>query len=252
MALIMNNRPHEDPEHIIMIDDGTGVSIAIPTVIINKEDGDAIKEAVLESEEKNKSPTDTKSFVVLVVDFEMDNPDDRVEYDIWYTSGDLNALNYISSMRSYNEKLGSNALMTPHIIVRTCSYCSETNTDCRKYDEIVYCAGFSYNLGITGRDSLSLGIDEMCIYDICKEEENAAKWWTYMENIIKCEEHKFNQPCISDVQRHLEIDSKKLASCKKKEAEILEKEAENWLASAIPYSPAIIINNKVFRVSFGL
>lgn len=251
MALIANNQPHQDPDHIIMIDDGTGVSVAIPTVIINKEDGDAIKRAVLDSDEKNKDPTNKKSFVVLLVDFEMDNPDDRVEYDIWYTSGDLNALGYISNMRLYNEKLGANALMTPHIIVRTCSFCNDADTDCRRYGNTMYCAGFSHDLGITGRDSLSLGIDEMCIYDIYKEEENAAKWWAYMEDSIQCKERKFDKDCIANVQTLLNIDSGKLLACKYKETEMLEREAENWLASGIPYSPAIVINNKVFRVSFG-
>jgi len=248
MALVVNNQPNQDPDKIIMIDDGTGISIAIPTVIITKEVGNIIKEALRESEEVNKDPTKKNEFVVLLVDFEMENPDDRVEYDIWYTSGDSNALGYIINMRSYNEKLGKNALMTPHIIVRTCSYCDDMDTDCRRYGNNMYCSGFSDNLEITGRDSLSLGIDELCVYEIYKDIDNAEMWWTYLQESFRCKEERYSQTCLTETQRYLGIDASKLLACKYKEKSIIEREAENWLASGIPYSPAVVINNRVFRV----
>jgi hypothetical protein len=249
MALVANNQADQDPDKIIMIDDGTGVSIAIPTVIITKDVGDAIKKAVLDCEENNENPTKSKCFVVLLVDFEMENPDDRVEYDIWYTSGDTNALAYIISMRSYNQKLGKNALMTPHIIVRTCSYCIDTDPDCRRYGNTMYCAGFSDNFNITGRDSLSLGVDELCVYDIYKDIDTEM-WWTYMQEVFRCRKERYSQQCLDNIQTYLGIDSSKLLACKYKEKDIIEKEAENWSFSGIPYSPAVVINNRVFRVTY--
>lgn len=248
MALIADNRAGNHPDKIIMIDDGTGVSVAIPTVIITKEFGEVLKTAVLETEENNRNPTNTKQFVVLLVDFEMDNPDDRVEYDIWYTSGDSTALNYISGMKAFNDKLGAGALMTPHIVVRTCSYCVDTDTDCRRYGDTMYCAGFSNTAGITGRDSLTLGVEELCIYDIYKDIDNAEKWWEYMMQIEICRPDRFSQQCITRLQEALSIDTSKIYACKHKEAEMLINEANNWLSSGIPYSPAVVINNKVFRV----
>lgn len=249
MALIANNNPGQDPDSIIMIDDGVGLSIAIPTVIITKEVGDALRKAVLDAEENNKNPTNKKQFVVLLVDFEMNNPDDRVEYDIWYTSGDVTALNYIKSMKAYNDKLGKDVLMTPHMVVRNCSYCFEEDTDCRRYGNTVYCAGFTHNLEITGRDSLSLGIEELCVYDIYKDTNNAEKWWEFMQEMHSCKDQRFSQGCVEGIYDSLKIDRSKLLACKYKEAEMVEREAENWMTSGIPYSPAIVINNKVFRVS---
>jgi hypothetical protein len=243
-----DNRANQDPEQIIMIDDGTGLSIAIPTVIITKEFGDDLKKAIMETEESNKNPTNTKHFVVLLVDFEMENPDNRVEYDIWYTSGDATALKYIIGMRAYNDKLGKNALMTPHIIVRTCSFCVETDPNCRRYGNTVYCAGFSHNLQISGRDSLTLGIEELCIYEIYKDADNAEMWWNYMKEVYACRDTRYSQQCLSTAQQSLGIDNSKILACKYKESKIIEQEAESWQASGIPYSPAVVINNRVFRV----
>jgi len=248
MTLIADNRPGRDPESIIMIDDGTGLSIAIPTVIITKEFGDDLKKTVQDVEENNNNPTNKKDFVVLLVDFKMDNPDDRVEYDIWYTSGDATALNYIISMKAYNDKLGKNALMTPHMIVRTCSFCTNQDPNCKSHGTTIYCAGFSNNLPISGSASLSLGIEEHCIYDIYKDVNNGEMWWDYMKEVYGCRDKKYSDPCISTAKQYIGIDISKLAMCKYREAQILEKEAENWLSSGIPYSPAVIINNRVFRV----
>lgn len=248
MALIADNHAENHPEKIIMIDDGTGISIVIPTVIITKEFGAILKKAVIEAEENNKDPTNTKQFVVLLVNFEMDNPDDRVEYDIWYTSGDTTALNYINGMKAYNDKLGASALMTPHIVLRTCSYCIDTDTNCRRYGGTMYCAGFTNSLDITGRDSLSLSVEELCIYDIYKDTDNAAKWWEYMQQIEICRPDRYAEKCLTQVQEALNIDTSKILNCKDREAEILMEQANNWLSSGIPYSPAVAINDKVFRV----
>lgn len=250
MALIVNNRPSQDPEDIIMIDDGTGINVAIPTVIVTTAFGEELKKTVLEAEENNRSPTNTKRFVVLLVDFEMNNPDNRVEYDIWYTSGDIRALEYISSMRQYNDKLSTNALMTPHLIVRSCLYCSDMDPDCRMYGNVLYCAGFSKVIELTGRDSLTLGVDELCIYKTYKDEDNAKKWWDYMQQVYECREVKFSQDCIMKAQETAGIDVSKLLSCKRDEESMLQKEAMNWMYSGISYSPAVSINNKVFRVVF--
>lgn len=248
MTLIANTDASQSPEDIIMIDDGTGIGIAIPTVIIAKDFGDALKQAVTDCEENNKSPRNKKQFVVLLIDFEMDNPDDRVEYDLWYTSGDIAALRFIVGMKVYGEKLGKDALLTPHVIVRNCPYCADTDSDCRRYGDTMYCAGFYSELPITGRDSLSLGVDELCVYDIYKDEDNADKWWSFMLEVYGCKESRFSQYCIKLAQETVGIDKLKLQNCKNKEAELLQKQADAWASSMIPYSPAVVINNRVFRV----
>ena len=46
LAVIMDNNKKEDPGTIVMIDDGRGKQVHIPTVLIGYEDGEKIVEAV--------------------------------------------------------------------------------------------------------------------------------------------------------------------------------------------------------------
>ena len=71
LSLIVNNIEHQDPERIIMIDDGTGINVAIPTIMIAKSDGEKIKQTIKETEESNKDPSRAKEYVVLIIDFAM-------------------------------------------------------------------------------------------------------------------------------------------------------------------------------------
>jgi len=71
LALISDSRDGADPEKAIMIDDGTGTSIAIPTIMISKEDGKQLKEAILKVEKENNRPGAKKEYVVLLIDFEI-------------------------------------------------------------------------------------------------------------------------------------------------------------------------------------
>ena len=67
LTLIVDNRDGENPENVIMIDDGTGINIAIPTILISKDDGNVLKEAIQRLAQKPKE----KVFLVAIVTFEM-------------------------------------------------------------------------------------------------------------------------------------------------------------------------------------
>jgi hypothetical protein len=74
MAIIADHLK-EDSENLIMADDGTGQSITIPSFIIRNEDANLIKEYIA----KNQS-------VFIKNELEMYHPDNRVEYELWYSS----------------------------------------------------------------------------------------------------------------------------------------------------------------------
>lgn len=52
--------------------------------------------------------------------FEMEHPDNRVEYDLWITSSNDKALDFITDFGSTDKELGSNVLMTPHYVFWRC------------------------------------------------------------------------------------------------------------------------------------
>lgn len=71
LTLVADFRDMGDPEKMIMVDDGTGVNIAIPTILISKEDGLKFEQAVNDTEKTHKRQDSSKEFFVLIVDFEM-------------------------------------------------------------------------------------------------------------------------------------------------------------------------------------
>ncbi len=55
----------------------------------------------------------------------MENPDNRVEYDIWYTSTDDRALDFINNFGEYDKLFKDKALMTPHFVTYDCKDCDD-------------------------------------------------------------------------------------------------------------------------------
>jgi len=245
LALVMDNQD-QDPENIVMVDDGTAYEIAIPTILISRSDGEKIKQIILDTESENKG-NQKKEFVVLMINFEMENPDDRVEYDIWYTSGDSHALNFLKHMYHYNDKLGDNVLMTPHMIVKQCYHCTDETDNCIRYYQTYYCAPYTDSI-LQARTALKQGVEELCIYDAYNQTGNSKNWWEYMKELYNCKDSDYNEHCIKKAQDKVKVDQRKLQECKGNEMEILRREQSAWSASGIPYSPAVVINNRVYRV----
>lgn len=97
LAIIVDDR-EEYSENLIMADDGTGHSINIPAFIVRKKDGNIIKDTLI------NNPTKT---VYLKAEMEIVHPDNRVEYELWYSS--ILDLNYmqVQDLATYQFALGS-------------------------------------------------------------------------------------------------------------------------------------------------
>jgi hypothetical protein len=115
LAIVVDEKD-ENIENVIMVDDGNGNGIRIPSMLISKHDGNEIKKFVLEK----------GRHVSLMATFEMDKPDNRVEYDFWYTSSDDRALDFIRDFRTNHLQFGNDVLMTPHFAFWTCEGCDKT------------------------------------------------------------------------------------------------------------------------------
>ena len=76
MGIIIHNN-YEESENLIMSDDGSGNTVNIPSFIIRKKDGDIIKDTLKTS--KNSS-------IIIRSDLEIQHPDNRVEYEFWYST----------------------------------------------------------------------------------------------------------------------------------------------------------------------
>jgi hypothetical protein len=89
VAIVMDHT-NEDTERLVMVDDGTGAGIRIPSMIISKKDGKTLLDWITSASEKEREK------MAIMAIFEMDRPDNRVEYDLWFTSSSTRMAEFIT------------------------------------------------------------------------------------------------------------------------------------------------------------
>lgn len=241
VAVIIDNKAYESPEQIIMIDDGTGSDILISSVLINFENGTTLKEFIT----KNDSV-----IAHLGIDFSIDAPDDRVEYEIYYSLGDLLGYKIMKDFNSYRQKLGKKVLFTPYISIK-----KDYNNRYRTYSEedcdgkLDYCVQMiDQKIKSTGREMLSEGVRQICIYKTEKDNKNADKFWKYITKISDECNGEFTEACSVKVQQSVGINDKLVSKCFDSEFfNILSEEYNSSLHAGIHYTPAMVVNNVTIR-----
>lgn len=115
VAIIIDSRVDENVENVMMVDDGTGNGIKIPSLLIGTRDGKTILKYL-----EDKNGTHTNPFVSLMASFDLENPDNRVEWDFWYSSTSNKAYDFLRAYKEYHFKLGDKTLFTPKISFWSC------------------------------------------------------------------------------------------------------------------------------------
>lgn len=95
VAIIIDDH-EENVDNVIMSDDGTGGGIRIPAMLIGSSDGKKLLDFLMRASEEEQDQT------AIMAEFHMTKPDDRVEYDIWFTSSNDRALDFISDFSEYD------------------------------------------------------------------------------------------------------------------------------------------------------
>lgn len=131
---IIADTKSEDSENLIMADDGMGSSINIPSFIIRQKDAEVIKGYLKGGE--------TQQSVYIKALLEMAHPDNRVEYEFWYSTPlDVEPwLLYDISL--YQRALGTHALFTPRILTYSCKGCSSEMKSNQCLADGLYCPYF--------------------------------------------------------------------------------------------------------------
>jgi hypothetical protein len=165
----------EDIENVIMSDDGTGGGIRIPSMLIGKTDGKKLLDYLKRASDEELDQT------AIMAQFIMEKPDDRVEYDLWFTSSNDRALDFVSDFKETDEKFGEKVLMTPRYVFWKCTFCEPEYlaNDC--YGGGRYCAVEPSNENIKGREIIEEDLREKCLYQRTYEKEaTRSVWWKYM------------------------------------------------------------------------
>jgi hypothetical protein len=157
VAIVVDNTA-EDIDSIVMSDDGTGAGIRIPSMLISKRDGlkliDFMKTATVE--ELNTISINAK--------FDMSRPDNRVEYDVWYSSSNDVALDFFHDFMKIDKKFGDQVLMTPRLVFWECINCETEFIQKNCYAGGKYCATDSGSSRLSGQEIILEDLRQMCIY----------------------------------------------------------------------------------------
>ena len=253
LAIIALNDAIDNPEHIIMVDDGTGTSIQIPTILIGKNDGDIIKDFLTDT----KINSTLKREARIMATFEINNPDNRVEYDIWYSPGQISSYETISSLHSMNKALGTNVLMTPRLVLSTgiFDFMLGLLNDDNCLPRSKYCAIWNFNdSNLKGKDTLMEGLRQKCIYTSSFKYKQGETWWEYIDFVYYNCKNGINADCLNQAYSKTSINKHDIQKCindsfsqNQTYNHFLEEDLEIWKNSSIAYFPAIVINNMTFR-----
>jgi hypothetical protein len=114
---IVVDSSNEKIEDVVMSDDGTGAGIRMPSMLISKKDGQTLIDFLQTASE------DDLNQIAINAMFGMGRPDNRVEYDIWYSSSNQRMLDFIVDFAHLDSLFEKEVLMTPHFKIWECKDC---------------------------------------------------------------------------------------------------------------------------------
>jgi len=195
----------------------------------------------------------------------MENPDNRVEYDIWYTSTDDWALDFIENFLAYDNLFGDKALMTPHFVTFDCQDCDAEFKKKECFDDGRFCALNHKNIKMQGTEIILEDVRQSCIYNQSMTEKGSPKlYWSYMQRVHSVCTEYINEDCSKTAHKDIGLDFKTTQNCvfktfgvdKKKSITyksvntFLESEWTYWNNYGANFYPSIVINNWTYRGVF--
>lgn len=106
-AIIIDNK-YENIDSIIMSDDGNGGSVHIPSVLIGKSDGNKVIKYI---------KAHPKHHIAALLDFELPNPDNHVEYELYISSANKKSREFLNSWAPVSKLLGDNVTLDLHFVL---------------------------------------------------------------------------------------------------------------------------------------
>ncbi|CAL1159919.1 unnamed protein product, partial [Cladocopium goreaui] len=202
----------ESLANIIVADDGYGDGIHIPSVLISKEDGRRLIEAV------------ERPQVQVVVELAWDLPTDQVvTMDMWMSSASIESNKFLKEFAPKRRVLNEVMIFNPHYAVFSMEKGNpEVYSGVCLGNEPRFCAEDPDGAGsVTGEEVLMEDVRQLCIHDRTKVKrssledlmsgkhlvEYAAKYWDYMEKFLdRCPldgtgSAKFGIECSEKVMR---------------------------------------------------
>ena len=192
----------------------------------------------------------------------MTRPDNRVEYDIWYSSNNDLVLDFLQDFQDIDKQFGERVLMTPHFVYWECMNCGEDFISTNCYAGGRYCATDHGNK-LKGQEIILENLRQKCIHKYAYDTNQRYLFFRYVTMVHdecgseiqeECSKyahknlHKLDwqrtQDCVD--QSFGSSDKKKWASNSTKN-KIIEDEIDYWNKHGGNVIPSIVINNCTYR-----
>lgn len=160
LAVIIDSK-NEDVSKVMLSDDGTGAGIRIPAVLINKLQGDILKEHLAKASEEDVKTTFIK------VDFESSRGKNNiVNTEFWYTSSDDRSLDLIADLAEYIVPIDG-VTFQPKFVTWSCTNCDDKYKSQNCYSDGKYCAmQHSEQDSMNGVEILHENLVHYCIFQL--------------------------------------------------------------------------------------
>jgi hypothetical protein len=207
VGIVIDNSD-EAIENVVMTDDGTGAGIRMPSMLISKDDGQKLLDFL-----KTASVEELKTLSVMA-SFDIGRPDNRVEYDMWYSSSSDRSLDFITDFAHLDNKFSDSVLFTPHFRFWQCPECDKSFIDKNCFGNGKYCAWDSNHPNLSGRDIILEDLRQRCIYYADYISVSArSKWWDYVKNVHEECYGSVNEDCSRLAHKDLGMNWDKTQGC---------------------------------------
>mmetsp|Transcript_4394 Transcript_4394/g.7446 ORF Transcript_4394/g.7446 Transcript_4394/m.7446 type:complete len:227 (-) Transcript_4394:755-1435(-) len=163
VGIVVDNSD-ENIENVIMTDDGTGAGIRIPSMLISKKDGQKLIDFLQTATQEQLDQ------IAMMAVFNISRPDNRVEYDLYFSSSNDKALDFVQDFGKINERFGDKVLFTPHYIFSSCLGCDQAYIKKNCFANGKYCAFDSAHPKLSGREIMYEDLRQICIYNMYYEK----------------------------------------------------------------------------------
>mmetsp|Transcript_13087 Transcript_13087/g.22086 ORF Transcript_13087/g.22086 Transcript_13087/m.22086 type:complete len:415 (+) Transcript_13087:46-1290(+) len=249
----------ENIDEIIMSDDGTGAGLRIPSLLVSKRDGLKLIDFI------ETASSEELSQMIMIADFNIQRPDNRVEYDFWYTSSDQLSLDFIQDFSKLDRRLGDSVLMTPRFVFWECIDCDPEYVAKHCYGGGKYCA-IDQSQSLPGKDIVMEDLRQMCVYQQAYGPEESWKrkmYWDYMKTVHQECDNQIDEMCSELGHKEVKgLDWAATQRCVKESFSspdqerwnevgvnntLIDRDVEYWWKYGTAIYPSIIINNNTYR-----
>ena len=266
LAIIISES-EEPVSGIFLSEEGLGSDINIPAILISKKDGQKLADYYVRHPTKEGIRD-----IRLEVQFQNENLDNTVRYDVWYSPDQDSAYSFFKDFKELQKALGEQAILNIHFFTYPhFTYVPNKRVKIENcFGSGLYCTRPGKSNSGNGAEIIRESIRQKCIYKYCFENKNKKKqnsFWNYVDTFYdKCVyEKKIDTSCSESIMKKVGVPVKEIQQCyeesfigNKKQNDyeyylknkFLDKEYELRKKNFISKSPSITINDRVYLGSW--